>query len=233
MHIGLIGGIGPAATEFYYRGLIARHAKSGTKPGSALDLTIAHADARELARNLANGDSRKQADVFLSLVRRLAAAGANAVAISSMAGHFCVRELAAVSPLPIVNAIPEVDAAIGRRQLKTVGILGTRTVMETRLYGGISSASIVLPRGEALDRVHANYIEMAIAGHVTDAQREVFFSAGRELCREQGADAVLLGGTDLFLAFDGRDCGFPVVDCAEVHVEMLYQVSLTEEHSDN
>jgi aspartate racemase len=56
----------------------------------------------------------------------------------------------------------------------------------------------------------------------------VFFSAGRELYRDQGADAVLLGGTDLFLAFDGRDCGFPVVDCAEIHVEMLYRLSLSQ-----
>jgi aspartate/glutamate racemase len=31
MHVGLIGGIGPAATEFYYRGLTDRHAKSGTR----------------------------------------------------------------------------------------------------------------------------------------------------------------------------------------------------------
>ena len=100
--------------------------------------------------------------------------------------------------------------------------------METRLYGGISSASVVLPRGEALDRVHTSYIELAVAGRATDAQREVFFSAGRELCRDQGADAVLLGGTDLFLAFDGRDCGFPVVDCAEIHVEMLYRLSLSQ-----
>jgi aspartate/glutamate racemase len=43
MHIGLIGGIGVAATEFYYRGLIARHERSGT----ALDLTIVHADVYE------------------------------------------------------------------------------------------------------------------------------------------------------------------------------------------
>jgi aspartate racemase len=226
MHIGLIGGIGPAATEFYYRGLIARHAKSGTKSGTALDLTIVHADVSELARNLANGDARKQADVFLHLVRRLAAAGAEVAAVSSMGGHFCIRELEAISPLPIVNAIPEVDAAIARRQLKTVGILGTRTVMETRLYGGISSASVVLPQGAALDRVHTSYIELALAGRVTDAQRDALFSAGRALCRDQGADAVLLGGTDLFLAFDGRDCGFPVVDCAEIHIEMLFQLSL-------
>ena len=72
MHIGLIGGIGPAATEFYYRGLIDRHAHSNT----ALELTIVHADVREMARNLANRDARKQAGIFRPLVERLAAAGA-------------------------------------------------------------------------------------------------------------------------------------------------------------
>jgi hypothetical protein len=41
----------------------------------------------------------------------------------------------------------------------------------------------------------------------------------------QGAEAVLLGGTDLFLAFAGQDCGFPVIDCAEIHVEALYRRS--------
>ena len=222
MHIGLIGGIGPAATEFYYRGLIDRHARSNT----ALDLTIVHADVREMARNLANRDARKQADSFAPLLRRLAAAGAAVAAVTSMGGHFCIRELEAMSPLPLLNALPEVDAAIGRRNLKTVGILGTRMVMETRMYGAISSAAVVVPEGEALDEVHKNYSEMAIAGRVTDAQRRVFFAAGEKLCRDRGAELVLLGGTDLFLAFQGHDCGFPVLDCADVHVEAIYERSI-------
>jgi aspartate racemase len=222
MHIGLIGGIGPAATEFYYRGLIDRHARAKT----ALDLTIAHADVREMARNLANRDARKQADAFAPLLRRLAAAGADAAAVTSMGGHFCIRELEAMSPLPLLNALPEVDAAIGARKLKTVGILGTRMVMETRMYGAIASAAVVVPEGEALDEVHNNYSEMAIAGRVTDAQRRVFFAAGERLCRDRGAEIVLLGGTDLFLAFQGHDCGFPVLDCADVHVEAIYKRSI-------
>ena len=64
MHIGLIGGIGPAATEFYYRGLIDRHAQSNT----TLDLTIVHADVREMSRNLASRDARRQAEVFAPLI---------------------------------------------------------------------------------------------------------------------------------------------------------------------
>jgi aspartate racemase len=221
MHIGLIGGIGPAATEFYYRGLIARHERAGTK----LDLTIVHADVHELTSNAAKGETRKQAESFAKLIARLAAAGAGAAAVTSMTGHFCIRELEPMSPLPLIKAIAEVDAAIKRRNLKTVGILGTRTVMGTKLYGGISTAAVVLPQGDAFDQVHTNYVDMALAGRVTQAQRDVFFSSGRRLCQEQGAEAVLLGGTDLFLAFADRDCGFPVIDCADVHVDALYERS--------
>jgi aspartate racemase len=221
MHIGLIGGIGPAATEFYYRGLIDRHAAAGTAP----DLTIVHADVREMAANLASNDAQKQAEIFARLIERLAAAGAELAAVTSMGGHFCIRELEAISPLPLLNAIPEVDAAIRRRGLRTVGIIGTRTVMESGLYGGITGARIVRPQGEALDQVHTAYITMAGVGRVTDAQRQVFFTEGRQLCAAQGAECVVLGGTDLFLAFTGQECGFPVLDCADVHVEALYRRS--------
>ena len=99
-------------------------------------------------------------------------------------------------------------------------------VMETQLYGAISSAAVVVPTGAELDEVHENHVAMATAGRVSDAQRSVFFAAGQRLHRERGAEVVLLGGTDLFLAFQGRDAGFPVLDCADVHVDAIYQASL-------
>lgn len=222
MHIGLIAGIGPAATEFYYRGMTDRHAKSGTR----LELTIANAEVRDLSQNLANKDAPRQAAIFAALISRLKAAGAQAAAVTSMGGHFCIGELLPLSPLPMLNGIPEVAAAVKRGKFRTIGIIGTRMVMETRLYGAISSASVVVPLGAELDEVHENYAAMATAGHVNDAQRRVFFAAGERLCRERGAEVVLLGGTDLFLAFRGRDAGFPVLDCADVHVEAIYQASL-------
>ena len=221
MHIGLIGGIGPAATEFYYRGLIDRHAKAGTK----LDVTIAHADVREMGANLANGAAQAQAEVFAGLLRRLAAAGAELAAVTSMGGHFCIRELLAISPLPLLNAVPAVDAAIHDRGLQAIGIIGTRTVMESGLYGGITSAKVMRPEGQELDRVHTAYITMAGVGRVSDEQRQVFFAAGRRL-RERGAEVIVLGGTDLFLAFADQEPGFPILDCADVHVEALFQRSI-------
>jgi len=222
MHIGLIGGIGPASTEFYYRNLARAHADTGQR----MDLTIVHAELRDLMQNMAEGAPEKQAQIFLRLARRLQAAGAEAVAVTSIGGHFCIDELTKVCPLPIINAIPELDAELRRRKLTRVGVLGTRAVMQSRIYGGVPSVAMVVPQGDNFDAVHREYVVMAVAGRATAEQRDLFFAVGRELYQHQGAEAVVLGGTDLFLAFDGHDCGFPVIDGAGVHIDALYRESI-------
>lgn len=156
MHIGLIGGIGPAATDFYYRRLIAAFA-GRKKP---LELTIAHADTPTLLNNLARNDKAGQAAIFTHLTKRLAVAGAECVAITSIAGHFCIDDFKATSPLLAVDMIVEVNRAIAGRGLSRVGILGTQTVMETRFYGGVTSAEIVPPGGQDLLDVHQAYVTM-------------------------------------------------------------------------
>ena len=222
MHIGLIGGIGPGATEFYYRGLVEAHA-AAERP---LELTIVQAEARDMVANLTAGDARAQAAIFLRLVERLAAAGADAAAVTSLGGHFCIAELAAASPLPLIDLVTEMAATLTARGVARVGLLGTRTVMDSHIYGAIPAIEVVLPQGAELDATHEAYIAMASAGRVTEDQRALFFRLGAELVREQGAEVVVLVGTDLFLAFDGRDCGFPVIDCARVHVDALARASL-------
>jgi aspartate racemase len=217
MHIGLIGGIGPAATDFYYRGLIDRHVAAGIP----LDCTIAHADVREMSRNLNEKTPAKQASTFARLIGRMKAAGAEVAAVTSMGGHFCINELLPISPLPLVHGIHAVDAAIRRSGLRKIGVLGTRTVMETRLYGGVSSAELIAPEGEMFGLVGDTYSAMATLGKVTGAQRDVFFKAGHDLCA-RGAEAIMLGGTDLFLAFQDREPPFPLVDCANMHVDAIF-----------
>ena len=218
MHIGLIGGIGPAATDFYYRGLIDRHVAAGIP----LECTIAHADVREMSRNLNDKTPARQAAIFAGLIARLKAAGAEAAAVTSMGGHFCIDELLPISPLPLVHGIKAVEEGIRRSGLKKIGVLGTKLVMETKLYGSINSAELVAPEGYMFDDVGDAYSAMAGIGKVTDEQREIFFTAGRWLIRERGVEAVMLGGTDLFLAFAGRPAPFQLVDCADIHVDAIF-----------
>ena len=222
MHIGLIGGIGPAATDFYYRGLIDRH-RAANIP---LDCTIAHADVGTMGRNLADGRRAEQAAIFAGLIERMKKAGAEVAAVTSMGGHFCINELLPISPLPLVHGIQAVDAGIRKSGLKKIGVLGTRLVMETKLYGGVSSAELIAPDGKRFGEVGDTYSAMAGIGRVTDAQRQVFFTAGRELMA-RGAEAIMLGGTDLFLAFVGQPPPFPLVDCADIHVDAIFAKSST------
>ncbi len=217
MHIGLIGGIGPAATYYYYQGLIRAVADSG----GHLELTIAHASAQTLVANVGRDDDVAQAEIFKRLIDQLQAAGAAAAAVTSLGGHFCIDELVKISALPLINIVDAVADAIEGGGYKRLGLIGTRKVMETRLYGGLSAVEITVPVGPDLERVHQNYVDMAVPGMVTEAQRQVFFDVGRRLCQDQGAEAVILGGTDLFLAFDDRDCGFKRIDCALIHIAAL------------
>lgn len=222
MHIGLIGGIGPAATDLYYRALIDRHAAGGTVP----DITIVHADVKTMSANLVAGKAQAQAEIFARLVGRLKAAGAEAAAVTSMGGHFCINELEPIAPLPMLHGPLAVAQAIRTKGIKAIGILGTRLVMATGLYGHIKPARIVIPEGPLLDKVHDTYVAMAGIGRITEEQKRFFHEMGAKLCREQGAEAVLLGGTDLFLAFQGQDPGYPVLDAADIHAEAIYRHSI-------
>jgi len=222
MHIGLIGGIGPAATDFYYRRLISIFAGSKV----ALELTIVHADTPTLLSNLAKNDTEAQVAIYTKLTNRLVAAGAGYVAVTSIAGHFCINDFKAVSKLPVIDMISEVNDALEKRALTRIGILGTRTVMETRFYGAIASAEIVPPTGQDLDDVHEAYVAMAASGVVTEAQREVFNTVSQRLLVEKGAEAIMLGGTDLALAFYAGNAAFPIIDCAGIHADAIARLAI-------
>jgi len=220
MHIGLIGGIGPAATDFYYRGLVDRHRAAGTP----LECTIAHADVGTMGRNLAEGKRAEQAAIFAGLIERMKKAGAEVAAVTSMGGHFCINELLPISPLPLVHGIRAVAASVEKSGRKRIGVLGTRLVMDTKLYGSISSAELIAPDGDRFGQVGDAYSAIAGIGQVTDEQRDLFFSAGRALMA-RGCEAIMLGGTDLFLAFVGQPLPFPLVDCADIHVDAIFAKS--------
>ncbi|MEP3276254.1 MAG: aspartate/glutamate racemase family protein [Stappiaceae bacterium] len=216
MHIGLIGGIGPAATDLYYRGLI-NVMKAADAP---LDLTIVHADAPTLVRNFEARTPEPQAEIFLNLTERLVKAGAQAVAITSIGGHFCVDEFRTKCPLPIIDLIDVMNEHLASNDIRHAGILGTDTAMKTRFYGGVKSTEILIPQEADIERVHRAYVDMALSVKVTEEQRRTFFDAGREMT-DRGAEVILLGGTDLFLAFDDHDPGFATLDCAQVHIEAI------------
>jgi aspartate racemase len=215
LHIGLIGGIGPAATVFYYQRLCAEMRARGAR----LELTIVQADTAGLIVNSTNDRRQEQALIYGNLILRLKAAGADCAAITSLGGHFCFSETQAISALPLISAIAPLDHHFAAEGLGAVGLLGTPLVMRTRLYAQLNrTRPIVLE--DQIDTLGKLYLDMAISGQCTPATRDAFFTAGREMTAK-GAEAILLAGTDLSLAFEGHDCGFRVIDALNIHVARL------------
>src|SRR5215471_12366754 len=101
MHIGLIVGIGPAATDYYYRYLISALARAGQD----LTLTMAHADTQTLLRNQSEGNVEAQVSIYQRLTNRLHRCGVEQVAITSIAGHFCIEAFKEISPVPVIDLL--------------------------------------------------------------------------------------------------------------------------------
>lgn len=215
MHIGLIGGIGAAATVVYYQRLCAAVVKTGKR----LDLTIVQADIQTLIRNNLADRRAEQAAEYAPLLHRLKAAGCDCAAITSLGGHFCFAETEALSPLPLVSAVAPLDDFFATEGIGAVGLLGTRVVMRTGLYGQLKRTR-ALALDDRIDELGQLYQDVAVAGVCSPEARATFLEAGQQLI-DKGAEAVVLAGTDLNLAFDGQSPGYRVIDALDVHVARL------------
>ncbi len=217
MQIGLIGGIGPAAQDYYTRQLIDLFGQAG----SALEMTTVYADTRTLLGNLAADRRAEQAGLFSILTERLALAGAECVAVTSIAGHFCRLEFEAQSVLPVIDMIGAVARDVASQGMERIGILGTQTVMKSGFYGGMLTTTVVSPPESEALKVHDAYVAMASTGTITTEQHRIFDQAARRMIETANVQAILLGGTDLALAFDAATSPFPLIDCAAIHARAI------------
>ena len=220
MHIGLIGGIGPAATVAYYQRLVDVFGQADVP----LQLTIQHADITTLTENADRMDIDAQTDVFAAHIKSLKGAGCDIIGITALTGHFCMPMLQAVSPLPILSATDAIDTYCAQQGIARLGLLGSPSVLKSRLFGLLHEVKTVVP-DEDLEGVGRTYMEIATKGACTTHQADLLIAAGAQMMRAQQADAILLAGTDLGLVFDGLDPGYPTIDALRLHVDAFVEAA--------
>jgi aspartate racemase len=213
--LGLIGGLGPGATVYYYRGLLAAHAAAG----KAARLLIAHADVNQVRAFVENDDRAGLARYLAGLVSSLSAGGAEMGAIVAITPHICAAELTAISPLPLIDIVSEVAAEIQARRLRRVALLGTRFTVESRMFGRLG-VDVIMPKASEIEQIHNTYMD-ALNDRSTPEQIDELRQLARTLISRDGADAVLIAGTDLSVVLNERNAGFPTIDCADVHIRVI------------
>ncbi|MGB6743869.1 MAG: aspartate/glutamate racemase family protein [Terracidiphilus sp.] len=220
--IGLIGGLGVGAAVHYYKRLAEAH-DSAHLP---LDLVMVHAQASRIFEYAGADDREGMARYLASFIDRLKAAGAELAVIPAVTPHFCIRELLALSPLPVLNLFDPLAKELAARSLKRVGVFGTRFVVESALFGMANGVEVVSPQPDEVEYIHRTYVEIVQKGEGTEEQSRGLTNLALTLCNRDKLDAIILAGTDLALLFSEKNIEFPYVDCAALHIEAIMQNAL-------
>ena len=216
MHVGLIGGIGPAVTFLYYQRLF----EVALAKKFPLELTVVNCDMPQFLNNFSQDKKENQASIFADLTSRLQKAGADFVVLPSIGGSFCLKEFIKISPLPVQDVMSPLRSYIEKYKGNTIGLIGTNKAMNTKIYGFAKEVDWVIPDGEQFNNVHNSYVALATEGKADKKNSEILISASRTLI-DRGAEAIVLGGTDLFLVFENQKFPFDVIDCAEIHIRHI------------
>lgn len=184
-------------------------------------MIIAHAETSRVYEYVQAGDREELAKYLLGLINRMHAAGAVIAAVPAVTPHFCIRELVAMSPLPIINLFDSLREELETRKLTRVAVFGTRFVIQSALFGFLPQIEIVSPKPEEVDQIHEIYTALAQSGTGSSDQREQLTSLAHTLCTREKLDAILLAGTDLSLIFNEENTDFEHIDCSAVHIRAI------------
>jgi aspartate racemase len=222
--LGLVGGLGVGAAVHYYKGLAKAHASQGLP----LDLVMAHAETDRIFEYLQNGDRLGMAEYLAVFAHRLKAAGAEFLAVPAVTPHFCLRELVAISPLPVMSITEPLIDEIRTRGVRRVAVFGTRFVIESKLFGLVEGVDFCQPTAEETEYIHATYKMLAQSGRGTEEQFTGLTRLAHILRERESADAILMAGTDLSLLFSDANTDFPSIDCAALHIRWILQSMIVE-----
>ncbi|WP_374414341.1 aspartate/glutamate racemase family protein [Novosphingobium colocasiae] len=218
--IGLVGGLSWYSTRTYYehinRGVQARAGKQASAP-----MVIENLDASALMRLSGADDWARAAGVLSDSARRLEQAGATALLIGANSMHKVYDAVAGAVSVPVLHIAECVAERMVADRVKKAALLGSRNVMLESFYRqkliarDIELLAPKMERVETLDRII--YEELMLGKASRQSQRElktILTNLGQE-----GAEAVVLGCTELEMIVDVDANVLPIYDCTRIHAD--------------
>ena len=220
--LGIVGGLGPESTIDYYRRILQEWKRNS--PSSSPSIIIDSLDVNRGLR-LVEHDRPALVEYLLASLRRLAAAGVDVAAIAANTPHVVFDELVAGSPIPMVSIVEACAEEAQRRDLRRLGLLGTRFTMEGSFYPTVFARrgiAVISPNSEERAWIHDRYVGQLLKGEFRDETRDGVKSVIRRLREEENIDGVILGGTELTLLLsEPVVADIPALDTTALHVDAI------------
>jgi aspartate racemase len=220
--LGIIGGIAPESTIEYYRQTVARYRERAGESRYP-SIIINSIDLTRLLELVAAGRLVELTDYLAGELDRLGRAGATLALLAANTPHIVFDQLRPRSSLPLLSIVEAALAATDAMGFRRVGLLGTRSTMESRFYPDKFAArgiDVVLPPPDERDYVHRRYVGELVNGVFRDDTRQGVLAILERMRQRDRVEAVILGGTELPLLFrEGPPPAVPLLDTTRIHVE--------------
>lgn len=228
--IGLIGGMSWESSAHYYR-LIneeARRRLGGTHSAASVMVSVDFADIEALQHA---GDWDALTEGMITTARQVESGGAQLLVICTNTMHRMADAVQAAITIPLLHIADPVGRAITGQGIGSVGLLGTAFTMEQpflrdRLHDQFS-LDVITPNAEDRREIHRIIYDELVRGIITAPSRHIYRVIIQRLA-DRGAQAIILGCTEIMLLVSQQDSPVPLFDTTTLHALAAVEAALAE-----
>ncbi len=232
MMLGVIGGLGPLATA-YFMELVIKMTQAECDQDH-LEMIIYNCPAvPDRTKYILGLSDENPLPRMLEIGQALQKQGADVIAIPCMTAHYFHEELKANLDVHVIHGIRETAEHLKEAGVKTVGIMATDGTISSGIFQKEIEAlgmTAVAPDEEYQTKVMKMIYDDIKAGKMPT--KEEFMQVKDHLVTQKGAEAVVLGCTELSLIKNAYDLGDGVIDTLEVLAKASLLACNKEIHKD-
>ena len=227
--IGMLGGMSWESTVTYYQIVneVIRRELGGLHSAKCILHSV---EFDEIERCQTNGEWEKAGDILGRAAKGLEDAGADYILNCTNTMHKAFDQVQSYVSVPLLHIAQVTADALKRDGITKVGLLGTKYTMEQDFYKAKlveNGIEVVIPGKADIEDVNRVIFQELCVGEVKAASREEFLAVIREMA-ENGAQAVILGCTEIGLLVRQEDTDVKLYDTTVIHAETAAMMSLAE-----
>jgi aspartate racemase len=233
--IGIIGGVSWVSSIEYYRLMneMVRDELGPLYSAKILMYSIEFGEFSKQERLAQQGDWTLISKTMIDAAQRLERGGADFIVIASNTMNSLADIIEANVKIPVLNIVDATGKKVNERGIKTVALLGTTYTMEQDFYRGRLEEKyglkVVTPNKAERDYINMVIFDELCAGQINEKSKEQFIRIIDRLVKEEGAEGVILGCTEIPLLVKQEDVSVPVFDTTAIHSEAAVKYALNRE----